>query len=90
MQYDIVSIALGIVLFLCLYAGFKTGLRLGMQAAKGEIPKPINNPITAITNSVEASKAKKKVEAISDEWEEMSNYDGYTDEERKLVYGNGG
>ena len=38
MLIAIISTALAIVLFLCLYLGFRTGLRLGMQTARGQIP----------------------------------------------------
>lgn len=51
MQIAIISTALAIVLFLCLYLGFRQGLRLGMQTAKGQIP-PKLDPIGAVTQTV--------------------------------------
>ena len=47
MQIAIISAALAIVLFLCLYLGFRTGLRLGMQTARGQIPHKLD-PISLI------------------------------------------
>jgi hypothetical protein len=61
MQIAIISTALAIVLFLCLYLGFRTGLKLGMQAAKGVVPE-IKNPIIAIQDAV--NEAKDHVEQV--------------------------
>lgn len=52
MQIAIISTALGIVLFLCLYLGFRTGLRLGMNVAKGITPPPVKNPVVAIQDAI--------------------------------------
>ena len=38
MNTAIIGLSIGIVLFLCLYLGFRQGLRLGMQTARGQIP----------------------------------------------------
>ena len=62
MQIAIISTIIGIVLFLCAYAGFKTGLRLGMQSAKGIIPEPVKSPVKAVQEfkkEIEQSKADK-------------------------------
>jgi hypothetical protein len=48
MMIAIISTALSIVLFLCLYLGFRTGLRLGMNTAKGITPEPIKTPLKAV------------------------------------------
>jgi hypothetical protein len=48
MQTAIVSAALAIVLFLCLYFAFRDGLRLGMNVSKGNDIKPFKTPIRAI------------------------------------------
>ena len=42
MQIAIISTVLAIFLFLCLYLGFRQGLRLGMQTAKGHIPPKLD------------------------------------------------
>jgi autotransporter translocation and assembly factor TamB len=56
-------VALAIVLFLCLLLGFRYGLKLGMNAAKGIVPE-IKNPIIAVKDAVEDIKAHdEQVEA---------------------------
>ena len=52
MQIALISTGLAIVLFLCLYLGFRTGLRLGMQTARGQIPPKIRNPVEAVKDAV--------------------------------------
>lgn len=46
MRIAIISTALGLFFFACSYLGFRTGLRLGMQTAKGQIPPKIAIPTT--------------------------------------------
>jgi len=52
MQIALIGAALAIVLFLCLYLGFRQGLRLGMQAAKGQIPPKLRNPVEVIKDII--------------------------------------
>ena len=66
----IVSAGLGIVFFLCLYLGFKTGLRLGMNTAKGEVLKPIN-PIKAVIDIKENHEAKKEADKLDQEFTDI-------------------
>lgn len=70
------STIIGIVLFLCLYLGFKTGLRLGMNAAKGIQPVPLKNPVQAVIETVEGVKAHKDNEEYDKELAEMMRYTG--------------
>ena len=56
MQIAIVSTALAIVLFLCAYLGFRTGLRLGMKTAKGHIT-PRLEPVRAVKEDIVPHKA---------------------------------
>lgn len=65
MIYEIVGTA--IVLFLVMFLGFKQGLRLGMTTAKGEVPKPIKNPVRAIQDLKEDNKAKKEIDKAEKE-----------------------
>ena len=65
MVIAIISTALGIVLFLCLYLGFRTGLRLGMNAAKGIAPPPLKNPVIAVQDAV--NEAKQHGEKIKED-----------------------
>jgi hypothetical protein len=80
----ITSTVLGIVLFSCLYLGFRTGLRLGMTTAKGEVPEAIKTPIQVIGEYREAQHMKQEMEKEKEEWEQIEQYDGWTDEERAL------
>lgn len=79
-----IIIALAIVLFLCAYLGFRTGLRLGMIVSQGEVPEPIKGPIQAIIEHREAVHIQKEAEKVAEEWREMEEYDGWTEEEKKL------
>lgn len=76
MQIAIISTALGIVLFLCLLLGFKEGLRLGMNTAKGIQPTPLRNPVQAVIETVEGVKAHKDNEEYDKELAEMMRYTG--------------
>lgn len=51
MQIAIISTALAIVLFLCMYLGFRTGIRLGMQVAKGIVPPKVD-PVGTVARAV--------------------------------------
>ena len=66
MQIIITSTALAIVLFLCLYFGFREGLRLGMNVAKGKEIEPPKSPIKA----VQEHKINKELEKKEKEFEE--------------------
>lgn len=67
----LMSAGLGIVFFLCLYLGFRTGLRLGMTTAKGEVPKPIKNPAKAIQEFKENEEAKKEADKLDQEFTDI-------------------
>lgn len=70
----IIAVALGIVLFLCLYLGFKTGLRLGMQTARGKIPEV--NPVTIIKEAHDKREIEKENKELNSEIEEIMSYTG--------------
>ena len=76
MQIAIISTIIGIVLFLCLFLGFKEGLRLGMNAAKGIQPAPLKNPVQAVIETVEGVKAHKDNDEYDKELAEMMRYTG--------------
>lgn len=79
MVIAIISTALAIVLFLCLYLGFRTGLRLGMNAAKGIAPPPLKNPVIAVQDAVnEAKQHGKQIKADDLFAEGMRNILGFT------------
>jgi len=56
-----------------------------MRAARGEAPAPLKSPIKAIKDAVEYNKAKQTAEQNAEMWAELDTYDGYTDDERKLI-----
>jgi hypothetical protein len=75
MQIAIVSTALAIVLFLCLYLGFRTGLRLGMQTAKGHIPPKVD-PVGAVVQKVAEVKHNAQTSELLKGWQNMMSYTG--------------
>jgi hypothetical protein len=79
-----ISIGVGVLLFLCLYLGFRTGLRLGMQAAKGQMPTKINlNPVAAVQKVVEEKQQAAVVNGLVQGWQNMQDYDGFLPEEKR-------
>mgnify|MGYP001465271903 CR=1 FL=1 len=76
MQIAIISTALGIVLFLCLYFGFREGLRLGMNVSKGRPIEPLKSPIKAIQEHIENKEAKKAEKELQDEIDAIMGYTG--------------
>ena len=80
MQIAIISTGLAIVLFLCLYLGFRTGLRLGMQAAKGHVPPKIA-PVKAAKDAL-AKPDPATVEMLKGHANMMA-YDGFLPEEKQ-------
>jgi hypothetical protein len=90
MQTAIISAGLAIVLFLCLYLGFRTGLRLGMQTAKGQIPPKIASPVQAVKQAVEEKQRAAVVNGLVQGWQNMQDYDGFLPEEKIGGRGNAG
>ena len=76
MQTIITSTALAIVLFLCLYFGFREGLRLGMNISKGKPIEPIKSPIKAIQEHVESKETKKAEKELQEEIDAIMGYTG--------------
>ncbi len=82
MQTAITSTGLAIVLFLCLYLGFRTGLRLGMQTAKGQ-PPPKLAPVKAVKEAVVPSKPDPATAELLQGHKNMMAYDGFLPEEKR-------
>ena len=76
MQTIITSTALAIVLFLCLYFGFREGLRLGMNVSKGKPIEPVKSPIKAIQEHIENKETKKAEKELQDEIDAIMGYTG--------------
>ena len=81
MLTTLLGLIIGLVLFLCCYLGFRQGLRLGMQASKGNIPQSIRNPITVIEEVRLSREQQKRREQEEKEFLEMLAFNG----ERKKV-----
>lgn len=71
-----ISASLAIVFFLCLYLGFRTGLRLGMQSAKGIAPPPIKTPAQAVEDWWKGKEDKKENKEFKDGIDSMWDYNG--------------
>jgi hypothetical protein len=82
MQTILTSVGVGILLFLCLYLGFRTGLRLGMQAAKGNVP-PKLAPLKAVKEAVSPPKPDEFAANLLADHARMMDYDGFLPEEKR-------
>jgi hypothetical protein len=82
MQIAITSAGLAIVFFLCLYLGFRTGLRLGMQAVKGQMPPKID-PLKTAKEAVAPPKPDEFTANLLADHARMMDYDGFLPEEKR-------
>jgi len=73
-----------ILLFLCLYLGFRTGLRLGMQTAKGQLP-PKLTPVKAVKEAIAPPKTDPATAEMLKGHANMMAYDGFLPEERQVT-----
>jgi hypothetical protein len=76
MQIAIISTALAIVLFLCLYFAFREGLRLGMNVSKGKDIDPLKTPIKAIREHKVNKETEKANKEFQDELNSILSYTG--------------
>lgn len=83
MEVIFIAAGIGILLFLCLYIGFRTGLRLGMQAAKGQPPAKLD-PVGAIRRA-KISRAERN--ELMKAHENMMAYDGWLPDEKARAEG---
>ncbi len=83
MQIAIISTGVSILLFLCLYLGFRQGLRLGMQTARGQIPPKIRNPVQAVKEAVTEAKQDMATNELLKGYSNMMAHDGFLPEERR-------
>ena len=82
MQIAIVSTGVGTLLFLCAFLGFRQGLRLGMQVAKGQIPPKIRTPIEVVKQIVEDA-PKSPIDKMIEGHARMMAYDGEIPKEER-------
>jgi hypothetical protein len=80
MQIAIVSTGVATLLFLCAILGFRTGLRLGMQTAKGQIP-PKLAPVKAVKDAL--AKPDPATAELLKGHANMMAYDGFLPEEKQ-------
>ncbi len=75
-----ISVGVGILLFLCMYIGYRQGLRLGMTTAKGQVP-PKLAPVRAVKEAV--AKPDPATAELIKGHANMMAYDGFLPEERR-------
>ena len=78
-----ISIGVGGLLFLCSFLGFRQGLRLGMQTAKGQTPPKLRNPVQVVKSMVAEAKAEEEQASLMQDHARMMQYDGFLPEERR-------
>ena len=83
MNILICAALLGLFFFVVLYLGFRTGLRLGMQTAKGQIPPKIKTPVEVVKEAIDEAKQDKQVNSLLADHQRMMDYDGFLPEERR-------
>jgi hypothetical protein len=72
----IVSVIIGIALFLCAFLGFKEGLRTGCAMSQGRAPDKTQGPIQAIRNLKQDIELSKEAKEEAAEIDAMMNYRG--------------
>lgn len=82
MQIALISAGLAIALFFIAFLGFRAGLRLGMQTAKGQVP-PKLEPVKAINEAVSPPKPDPMTAQLLKGHASMMAYDGFLPEERR-------
>jgi hypothetical protein len=80
MQIALIGAAYGLIFFVVLYLGFRTGLRLGMQTAKGNIPPKIA-PVKAVKDAL--AKPDPATAEMLKGHANMMAYDGFLPEEKQ-------
>ena len=76
MQIAIISTALAIVLFLCAFIGFREGVRIGMNTAKGITPPPVKTPVQAIQEVITDVTTGRAAKEQQDALNAMLTFDG--------------
>ncbi len=71
----ICAAGIGAFLFLCGYLGFRSGLRMGMQAAKGQPPRKLD-PAGAVKNALGVKKAETESQRMMRGYSNMMAFTG--------------
>lgn len=82
MQIALTSVAYGLFFFAVLYMGFRTGLRLGMQTARGQIPPKLRNPVEVVKEAVNPPKPDPATTELLKGYANMMAYNGDVPKER--------
>jgi len=82
-----ISAGAGILLFLCLFLGYREGLRLGMRASRGTEPTPVKSPVKIVRDIKEQNANRREAEILKSVWEEIDEFDGFTKEEKQRMNG---
>lgn len=70
----LISAGIGALLFLCAFLGFRQGLRLGMQTAKGRVPSKID--ISTVKQKIDEKKQQQLQADILKGYQNMMDYTG--------------
>jgi len=79
METAIITIGLGVVLFFIAFMGFKQGMRLGINTAKGEMPPTLVEEVKETVNKVREIKIEHEQVKVNKKFEEdMTKFMSYT------------
>lgn len=70
-----VGLILAVILISAFVVAFRQGLRLGLNAAKGNIPEPIKNPVAVVKEAIKVHKVEKEREEAESELDQELNID---------------
>lgn len=73
MQIALISTALAIVLLLCFVWAIKTGLRIGLDLAKGKAPNINLSPVKAVTEAIEQHEQRQEEKKAEEELADIMN-----------------
>ena len=79
METAIITIGLGVVLFFIAFMGFKQGMRLGINTAKGEVPLSPVEEVKETINKAREIKVEHEQAKVNKKFEEdMTKFMNYT------------
>ena len=78
----LLSVGVSILLFFMFILGFRQGLRLGMQTARGQIPPRIRNPVEVVKDAIPPKPDPATTELLKG-YANMMAFTGDTPEEKR-------